>query len=480
MTSADFGSVPPHDLDAEAAILSAVLVAAELSEHPLTPDVVSDLVDAKAFYSGKHGAIWESIQRVHARRDPVNVVTVGTDLRAAGRIQDVGGMPYLTELLSAAPVLSEDAVRSHARSVSDLANLRTLLTLAHRVRGECYAGVGDAREYIDRVAGEVAALSANRQTDAFEHIGKAIKRGFKQATDAAKAASTGVANITTGLVELDRKMGGWHPGDLTVVAGRPGMGKSAFAFSRMALLSRVNDPQVESGATFAVVGVSREMPNEQVAMRLVCADADVSLRKLRAGECDRDEWARLTESATSLAKRQDVYLSDRLRTVPELRAVVRTVQRAAEKRGARIGLVVVDYIQLMHGVGDRKGQNREAEVAEISRALKTLALEMRVPVMALAQLNRGVELRTDKRPMLSDLRESGAIEQDADNVLLLYRDDYYNEGTALRGAAEIIVAKQRNGSTGTAHAFFDARRTSFRDLTDAEREQARISDEGGN
>jgi replicative DNA helicase len=468
------GQLPPHDLDAEAAVLSAILIASELSKDPLTPDVVSDLVRPESFYSRKHGDIFRALTSVHARREPVNIVTVGSELRATGRIEDVGGMPALTEILNAAPVIREDALRSHAKSVCDLAALRDLLTLAHVVRAECYEGVGDPRAYIDRVAGKVSAIAADRQADAFEHIRLPLKRGFTQAREAAKSSLTGEATITTGIVALNRYLGGWHPGDLTIVAGRPGMGKSAFAFSRMVLLAETPDTK-SNGETFAVAGVSREMPNEQIAMRLACAKAGVSLRKLRAGECTSDDWNKLTWGATETAKLRDVWLSDKAKTVPEVRAGVRRLQADAKKRGARVGLVVVDYIQLMRGVDVSKGRNRENEVAEISRGLKELAMDLGVPVMGLAQLNRAVEARSDKRPLLADLRESGAIEQDADNILFLYRDEYY-DGGKMPGVAEIAVAKQRNGPTGVAYAHFDAKRTSFRDLTDDERNQAGVDE----
>jgi replicative DNA helicase len=470
-------SLPPHDLDAEAAVLSAILIAAELKSTPLTPDVVSDLVGPTSFYSRAHSSIFQAITTVHDRREPVNIVSVGSELKATGRIAEVGGMPRLTELLNAAPVISEDTVRAYAKSVGDLSALRSLLELASVVRAECYEGVGDARAYIDRVAGKVGALAANRSTDDFERIKDPLRRGFVEAKEAATAAQGGTANITTGLGALDRMTGGWHKGDVTVLAARPGMGKSALAFGCVALLAQVADAK-SSGETFATVGVSREMPNTQIAMRLACADAGVSLRRLRAGQCDRDDWARLTASTTKLASIRDCWLSDKSKTIPEVRAGVRRVKQEAAKRGARVGLVAIDYAQLMKGVIESKNRNREAEVAEISRATKEMAMDLEVPVLLLAQLNRGVELRADKRPMLSDLRESGAIEQDADNVIFVYRDEYYDKSKA-PGVAELIIAKQRNGPVGTAFVHFDDWKTHFRDLTDSERERAGIDNEGG-
>ena len=456
---------PPYDPNAEAAVLSAMLIAPERA------DDVRELAPVDAYYSEAHRRIAEAILTLRDERRPIDIVTVGSWLRDRNRLDQVGGMPYLTELLNAAHAVTRERAVAYAEKVGDRWRRRRLLRAAQELVARCYAGEDETDALADAHAAAVTAIADARPQDTLMRIGEAARLAIAEvkAAEAARREGRSPA-IPTSLRAVDRALGGWHRGDLTIVAARPGMGKSALAFQESLA-------GAEQG--YASTGFSLEMKKQQIALRQMCERGNVSVFRARRGTLSAVDWQNLQTGAERLY-RLPFWVDDKAGiTLPEARARLRTVEREAKSEGRRLGLVVFDYIQLAKAVGagetgGRKAtqQNREQQVAEISRGLKELAKDFDVPVLALSQLSRAVELRQDKRPQLSDLRESGALEQDADNIVFIYRDDYYDQESKLRGVAELIVAKQRNGPTYTEFVRWQKKTASFRELTASERDRA--------
>ena len=475
------GRVPPHDLDAEAAVLSAIL----LSRDAL--DRVLETLKPEHFYSDANKRIYEAAQELAVAGTPIDIVSVASWLRDRERIAQIGGPSYLAQLSDATPAVGH--VGAHAAVVYEKWRVRQLIATCQRLAAEGYGDVGVVQEFIDGAEQSIYELARTAQTSSVQPLAQVLKAAFEQITAAAERGDR-ITGTSTGFEKLDAKTAGLHEGDLTIVAARPGMGKTSFVLNlavNVASPRTVSSPGPgESGhgverhePGHAVCVFSLEMPREQLATRMVCSEGRVDLGRLRQGFLQPDDWRRLTEAASYLSS-LPVWIDDTSALgVLELRAKVRRIQaeynRPATATSAerKVGLVVIDYLQLMKG---RDGVNsREQEISEISRSLKQLAKELRVPVIALSQLNRAVETRTtkDKRPQLSDLRESGAIEQDADTIVFIYRDEYYNaETTNSKGIAELIVAKQRNGPTGTAKVRFDRQWTRFDNLAEGEYEDA--------
>ena len=443
------------DMDAEAAVLSAVML------DPSAFDKVQDVLTRDAFYAGRHGWIYEACVELRSCGSPCDVVTVGTWLKNRDRIAQVGGMSYLTELLNAAPAVAN--VRAYAKIVRDKAALRGLISKCQTMAASGYGDIHDAREFIATAEAEIhdaTAILRSGQTDTFQHVSVPTRRAFEQVRDANEAG--GISGTRTGLTQLDKMLGGLHPGKLYVVAGRPGMGKSSLAFNIGANVGAQG---------IGVFGQSLEMPADELALRLVSGAARVNGAKVHAGVKLTDgDWKRMTSAAVDVA-RMPMWLDDRGDAdLAHIRSGTRRAETAAAvtKYNAKLGLVIVDYLQLAHsGKRGRRDQNREQEVAEISRGLKTLAKDHNLPVIALSQLNRSCESRADKRPTLGDLRESGAIEQDADVIIFVYRDKVYDSESEAGNTAELIVAKHRGGPTGMVTAYFDETTTTFRDLEPA-------------
>lgn len=467
------GRVPPHDLDAEAAVLSAIML------HRDALDRVLEILKAEHFYSEANSRIYEGAQELATAGTPIDIVSVASWLRDRERLAQVGGAAYLAQLADATPAVAH--VAAHARVVYEKWRVRQLIATCQRVAAEGYGDVGVVQEFIDGAEQAVYQLARTPQGTSTQPIAQVLKAAFEQITAAAERGDR-ITGISTGYEKLDAKTAGLHDGDLSIIAARPGMGKTSFVLN---LAVNVASPRTVSspGPDQAGHGVERhepgfgaavfslEMPREQLATRMVCCEGRVDLGRLRQGFLQPDDWRRLTEAASFLST-LPIWVDDTPAiTLLELRAKVRRIQAEYDRppsdghSGRRVGLVVIDYLQLMKG---RDGVNsREQEISEISRGLKQLAKELKVAVIALSQLNRAVETRTtkDKRPQLSDLRESGAIEQDADNIMFIYRDEYYNpETTNHKGIAEIIVAKQRNGPTGKVLTRFTASCTRFDNL----------------
>jgi replicative DNA helicase len=467
------GRVPPHDLDAEAAVLSAIL----LNRDAL--DRVLEILKPEHFYSEANGRIYMGAQELASSGTPIDIVSVASWLRDREWLQHIGGPSYLAEMADATPAVSH--VTAHAKVVYEKWRVRQLIATCQRVAAEGYGDVGTVQEFIDGAEQAVYELARTAQSNSAQPLAHVLKAAFEQITAAAERGDR-ITGISTGYEKLDGKTAGLHDGDLMIVAARPGMGKTSFVLNlavNVASPRAVSMPGPGEGGHgiekhepgYGVCVFSLEMPREQLATRMVCSEGRVDLGRLRQGFLQPDDWRRLTEAASYLSS-LPVWIDDTPALgILELRAKVRRIQAEYNRPGTpgagerRVGLVVVDYLQLMKG---RDGVNsREQEISEISRGLKALAKELRVPVIALSQLNRAVETRTtkDKRPQLSDLRESGAIEQDADTIIFIYRDEYYNaETTNSKGIAELIIAKQRNGPTGKVLVRFAASCTRFDNL----------------
>ncbi|APS00925.1 replicative DNA helicase [Pajaroellobacter abortibovis] len=466
------GRIPPHDLEVEAAVLSAIMIDSS------TLDKLLEFLKAEHFYSEAHRRIFEACVELKSVGQPVDVVQVGSWLKSRNRIQQIGGMAYLTEVLNAAPVLVNAA--SYAQTIYEKWRIRQLIMTCQRVAAQGYLDYGDSQSFIDQAEQAVYEIARTQRANQVEKLLDVMKRTFKQISDAS-ARGERITGLATGFDRYDRLTAGLHQGDLTILAARPGMGKTSLALNIGVNVARprfYEDPHTQQRweePGWGVLVFSLEMPREQIANRMLCSEARVNVSKLRAGGQTREDWNRLTQAAAELG-RLPIWVDDTpTLSLLELRAKVRRLQAEYDKmdesgkRIQRIGLVIVDYLQLMKG---RDGINsREQEISEISRGLKALAKELSLPVIALSQLNRAVETRSEKskRPQISDLRESGAIEQDADNICFIYREDYYNKETnAVRSIAELIIAKQRNGPTGFVKVRFDREYARFDNLAEGE------------
>jgi replicative DNA helicase len=469
--------VPPHDLDAEAAVLSAVML------DPLALDKVNEFLRPEHFYSEAHRRIHEACVELSVVGKPVDVVQVATWLRDRERLAQVGGMAYLTEVLNAAPAVAN--VVAYGKTIHEKYRVRQLILACQRVSAQGYAGYGEAQQFIDSAEQAVYDIARTRESTSLFPLRDVMQETFRRMMKATERGAR-MTGISTGFDRYDRLTSGLHDGELTIVAARPGMGKTSLVLN-MAInvaspqeLESSRDPNdrwQEPG--YAVVVFSLEMPREQIVNRMLCSEARVDVSRVRTGMLAPSDWSKLTQAAAHL-NTLNVWVDDSAAlSILELRSKVRRLQAefdrvdpATGEKKQRVGLVMVDYLQLMKG--RENANSREQEISEISRGLKQLAKELSLPVIALSQLNRAVETRGEKskRPQLSDLRESGAIEQDADNICFIYRDDYYNKESADRSIAELIIAKQRNGPTDTAKVRFDAQYTRFDNLPDGEYESA--------
>jgi replicative DNA helicase len=470
------GRVPPHDLDAEAAVLSAVML------DGFALDRVLEFLKPEHFYSEAHRRIFEATVDLRSAGKPVDIVQVGTWLKDRGRIAQVGGMGYLTEVLNAAPAVAN--VASYGRTIREKSRIRQLIATCQRVSAEGYLDYGEAQAFIDSAEQAVYEIARAPETSSVEKLLDVMKKAFKQLQDAASRGDR-ITGMATGFTRYDALTAGLHEGDLTIVAARPGMGKTSFVLNVAANVAQPRGRELVSDPTQkweepgnGVVIFSLEMPREQLANRMICSEGRVDVSKVRQGFLSQNDWSKLTQAAAYLGG-LPIWIDDSPSlSILELRAKIRRLQAEYDRPAApgdvgkgakKIGLIVVDYLQLMKGSG--YVNSREQEISEISRGLKGLAKELHVSVIALSQLNRAVETRTEKnkRPLLSDLRESGAIEQDADNICFIYRDDYYNkEASTEPNIAELIIAKQRNGPTGTVRARFDHAYTRFDNLAAGE------------
>lgn len=448
------GRIPPHDLDAELAILSAVFA------DPNALDRLVSILQAEHFYAPAHRRIYEAFLALTQESKPIDTTTVGVWLRSRNLLADIGGVPYIGKIFDTIPVVAN--IEAYASVVREKWRLRQLITTCQGIAAEAYGDVGEAKAWLDKVEGRVFAITHDGENEA--RLCNPAE-GFRRAL----TSMASKAGYTTGFSTLNERLGGLRPGELTIVAARPGMGKTSFVGSLGFRVSTT--PHDEGGEAFDIGAaiVSCEMSAEALSLRMICTEARVSATKIRKSTLDADDMGSLT-SATSWFEHAPIWLYDcTAPSVLEIKALVRRLKAECERRGdgegrrCKLGVVAVDYLQLMRG--DGKHENRTGEVSQIARGLKNLAKECGVHVIALSQLSRQIEQRPNKRPVMSDLRESGEIEAAADMVLGLYRDDYYNPQSQDAGTCEVIVLKNRNGeAAGTIRMAFNAPCTRFDDL----------------
>jgi replicative DNA helicase len=440
----DSAPVPPQNLEAEESVLGAMMLS------PGAIGVVSEILDAKDFYRESHAKIYRATLALYAKGEPVDAITLTDELEERGELEDVGGRVRLHELAALVPATANAS--HYARIVRETATLRGLIRAGGEISRLGWDRPGEAGDLVDRAEQIVFDLSQQRVSGEFTHIDQLLKESFERITTLYEAGAD-VTGTASGYRELDRLTSGFQPGNLIIVAARPSMGKSALALCMAANIAvRQNIP----------VGMfTLEMSKSEVTQRLMCSEAKVESQRLRTGKLAPDDWPRLTAACDKLAK-APIYVDD---TGSINMMEIRSKARRLKSRHPDLGLIVVDYLQLMTSGGTT--ENRVQEVSQISRSLKILARDLDVPIIALSQLSRAVEQRTDKRPILSDLRESGSIEQDADLVAFIYRDEYYNEESDQQGLAEVILSKHRNGPTDSLKLSFLKRYAKFADLAAA-------------
>lgn len=422
--------VQPQSIEAEQAVLGAILIDGEALL------VVMERLAPDDFYRAAHQRIYEAMLRLNDENEPIDLITLTTDLQNHKLLEEVGGVGYLTELANAVPTASN--VGYYAEILEEKAMLRRLIRAATQIVSSGYASAEDVNQLISDAEQKILEIS-NRRSDGFISIRDVLMDVFER-VEFLFNHKGGTTGIPSGFPDLDKMTSGFQRNDLIIVAARPSVGKTAFALN---IAQNVGVRAKESVAIFSL-----EMSASQLVQRMICAEANVDAGRMRTGFLEPDDWEKLTMAIGSLSE-AEIYIDDSPSiTVADIRAKCR---RLKKERG--LGMIVIDYLQLIHGRSGG-GDNRQQEVSEISRTLKAIARELEVPVIALSQLSRGVEQRQDKRPMMSDLRESGSIEQDADIVAFLYRDDYYNPETEKKNIIEIIISKQRNGPTGTVELVF--------------------------
>jgi replicative DNA helicase len=463
------GRVPPHDLDAEACVLSAILMDSRALDA-----VLEILPTGKPFYSDAHGRIFDCAVDLHARGQPVDIQTVASLLKDKNRLTAVGGIAYLARIVDVTPAVAH--VGAHARIVKEKWRLRTLIETCFEVAAEGLGEITDTQQFIDAAEQRVYDIARTPAQSSVTQIYDVVTAAFEQLQQSMDRGKT-VTGCPSGFGDLDEMTSGMHDGELIVVAARPGMGKTSFVLNIATNVASMIPQPLEEGSDICeprlgVMIFSLEMPKEQLANRMMCSEGRVGLSDLRKGQVHDQKWDALVEAAGRLSQ-MSIWIDDTPAiNILELRARIRRQQADFDrtypdgKVRQRVGLIIIDYMQLMRG--RENAQSREQEISEISRGLKALAKELSVPVIALSQLNRAVETRStkDKRPQLSDLRESGAIEQDADMVQFIYRPEVYADRDSadaqkLKGYSEIIIAKQRNGPTGKVALTYTSEYTRF-------------------
>ncbi len=440
--------IPPHSIEAEQSVLGGLLL------DNSAWDRASDLLNESDFYRHEHQLIFAAIQQLINASKPADVITVFEQLQMQGKGAEVGGLAYLNNLAQSVP--SAANMRRYAEIVRERAVLRKLVTVSDEIATNAFNPNGKAvADILDEAEARIMKIGeeGNKGKQGFHNMDSLVVDLLDRVTELADNGSEDVTGVRTGFIDMDKMTAGLQKGDLIILAARPSMGKTAFA------LNIGENVAVNEGLPVAVF--SMEMGASQLALRMVGSIGRINQQNLRTGRLTDDEWSRLSETVEKL-RTAKVHIDETPGLSPnELRARAR---RLARQYGGTLGLIIIDYLQLMSGSGGGSEENRATVLGEISRGLKALAKELQCPVIALSQLNRSVETRPDKRPMMSDLRESGAIEQDADVIMFIYRDEYYNKESKLQGMAEIIIGKQRNGPVGSVHLAFLKSNTRFENL----------------
>jgi len=423
---------PPQNIQAEQAVLGAIFL------EPSAIGAASERLMPEDFYRTSHQRIFQVMLDLSERGEPVDVVTVTAELRNQKLLDEVGGLDYISELANSTPTAAN--IEFYSQIVEEKSLLRRLIRSATKIVSDGYTRDDDVDVILDDAEKAILEVSQRKRSTAFQSIKDILVETYDN-IEMLHNRKGDVTGIPTGFIELDRMTAGFQKNDLIIVAARPSVGKTAFALN---IAQNVATKTNENIAIFSL-----EMGAQQLVMRMLCAEGNIDAQRLRTGKLAEEDWQKLTMAMASLSN-AGIYIDDTpgIR-VNEIRSKCR---RLKQEKG--LGMVLIDYLQLIQGSRTGRNENRQQEVSEISRSLKAIARELEVPVIALSQLSRGVESRQDKRPMMSDIRESGSIEQDADIVAFLYRDDYYNKESEKQNIIEIIIAKQRNGPVGTVELAF--------------------------
>lgn len=433
----NFGKIPPHNAEAEQTVLASCMI-----DH-IAVEKVINLLKYDDFYYEANKEIYDSIKQIHLQNIPVDAVTVFEELKKRGKIDYVGGFEYLVTLTE--NIITSKNVEAYCNIIREKSTLRKLIDASQEIIEKGYKENDDVQRIIELAESRIFSISQNRSINSFSEIKEVLMTVFNQLEERAKSGGN-LTGLTTGYTDLDRMTSGLQKSDLILLAARPSMGKTALALN-------IAMNTVKTGSSVALF--SLEMSKEQYVQRIISMESMVDSAKLRTGNLEDDDWTRLIDTM-SLISSYDVYIDDTPSV--SLFEMMSKCRRLKIEKG--LDLIIVDYLQLMSDGG--KNDNRQQEISNISRGLKALARELSCPVMALSQLSRAPELRTDHRPIMSDLRESGAIEQDADVVMMLYRDEYYHkEESEKKGITEVIITKQRNGPVGTVELAWIGQYTKF-------------------
>ncbi|PHD77577.1 replicative DNA helicase [Bacillus sp. AFS043905] len=423
--------IPPQNIEAEQAVLGAIFL------EPSSLTVTSEVLIPEDFYRSSHQKIFNVMLKLNDGGKAVDLITVTEELAATKNLEEVGGVSYLSELAGSVPTAAN--IEYYARIVEEKSLLRRLIRTATNIAQEGYSREDEVEELLGEAEKTIMEVAQRKNSGSFQNIKDVLVATYDN-IEILTTRKGDVTGIPTGFAELDRMTAGFQRNDLIIVGARPSVGKTAFALN---IAQNVATKTEENVAIFSL-----EMGAEQLVMRMLCAEGNINAQNLRTGSLTDEDWRKLTMAMGSLSN-AGIYIDDTPGVrIGEIRSKCR---RLKQEHG--LGMILIDYLQLIQGDG-RSGDNRQQEVSEISRSLKALARELKVPVIALSQLSRGVEQRQDKRPMMSDIRESGSIEQDADIVAFLYRDDYYDKESENKNIIEIIIAKQRNGPVGTVSLAF--------------------------
>ena len=437
----ELGRIPPHDIEAEQAIIGSMLTDKDAVIAAI------EILREQDFYREDNRIIYSAILNLYNRSEPIDIITLKAELKSMGKLEAVGGLEYIVQLPDRVPTTSN--VEQYIKIVEEKSMLRALIKTADELITLGYDPTQEVEQVIDTAEKKIFEVMQKKNQKGYSSMKDILIDTFTQLEQLYNQKEM-ITGVPTGFADLDYRTSGLHSSDFILVAARPAMGKSAFA------LNIATHAAVRGKVPVAIF--SLEMSKEQMANRILCSEAMVDSAKVRTGKIDDEEWGKLAAASGELSE-AGIYIDDTPGiSVMEIRAKCRKM-----KLEKNIGLVVIDYLQLVQG-SNRKGGSREQEIAEISRSLKILAKEINVPVIALSQLSRAPEQRVDHRPMLSDLRESGSIEQDADIVMFLYRDDYYNEDTDKKNIAEVIIAKHRSGATGTVELLWLGNYTKFANI----------------
>jgi len=437
----ELGKIPPNDIEAEQAVLGSMLTDKDAVISAI------EILKENDFYREDNKAIYGAILNLYNRSEPIDIITVKAELTSLGKIESIGGLEYLAGLPEKVPTTAN--VEKYIKIVEEKSILRSLIKTANEIITLGYDPTNEVETIMDESEKKIFNIMQKRSGKSYTPIKDILVETFAQ-LEQLYNEKRHITGVPTGFSDLDYKTAGLHNSDLILIAARPAMGKSAFALNIAANAAvRANTP---------VAVFSLEMSKEQMVNRILCSEAMVDSNKIRTGKIEEDDWGKLATALGPLSE-SEIYIDDTPGiSIMEIRAKCRKL-----KLEKNIGLIVIDYLQLVQASNNRRG-SREQEISEISRSLKILAKEINVPVIALSQLSRAPEQRPDHRPMLSDLRESGAIEQDADIVMFLYRDDYYNEDSEKKNVAEVIIAKHRGGSTGTVELLWLGNYTKFANI----------------